>query len=98
MDGGWLEAELMAKAGANMVVVMGQAHEETIELVVKAGRDMGVKVMGDNMAMPDPVAGADASKNLVAITSFTTLVTTCAPCAVRAASMRPRLSIAYAKS
>ncbi len=58
MDGGWLEAELMAKAGANMVVVMGQAHEETIELVVKAGCDMGVKVMGDNMAMPDPVAGA----------------------------------------
>jgi 3-hexulose-6-phosphate synthase/6-phospho-3-hexuloisomerase len=41
-----------------MVVVMGQAHEETIELVVKAGRDYGVKVMGDNMAMPDPVDGA----------------------------------------
>ena len=58
MDGGWLEAEMMAKAGASMVVVMGQAHSETIELVVKAGRDFGVKVMGDNMAMPDPVAGA----------------------------------------
>ncbi len=29
MDGGWLEAELMAKAGATHVVVMGQAHEET---------------------------------------------------------------------
>ena len=64
MDGGWLEAELMAKAGANMVVVMGQAHEETIELVVKAGRDMGVKVMGDNMAMPDPVAGAKRLEEL----------------------------------
>ncbi len=58
MDGGWLEAELMAKAGASMVVVMGQAHTETVELVVKAGRDFGVKVMGDNMAMPDPVEGA----------------------------------------
>jgi len=58
MDGGWLEAELMAKAGASMVVVMGQAHQETIELVVKAGRDFGAKVMGDNMAMPDPVEGA----------------------------------------
>jgi 3-hexulose-6-phosphate synthase/6-phospho-3-hexuloisomerase len=54
----------MAKAGANMVVVMGQAHEETIELVVKAGRDMGVKVMGDNMAMPDPVAGAKRLEEL----------------------------------
>jgi 3-hexulose-6-phosphate synthase len=58
MDGGWLEAEMAAKAGANMVVVMGQAHEETIELVAKAGRDYGAKTMGDNMAMPDPVAGA----------------------------------------
>lgn len=58
MDGGWLEAELMAKAGATAVVVMGQAHAETVELVVKAGRDCHVKVMGDNMAMNDPVDGA----------------------------------------
>ncbi|MEW5979889.1 MAG: orotidine 5'-phosphate decarboxylase / HUMPS family protein [Acidobacteriota bacterium] len=58
MDGGWLEAQMMAKAGANMVVVMGQAHPETIEQVVKAGRDFGVKVMGDNLGMPDMVAGA----------------------------------------
>ncbi len=58
MDGGWLETEMMAKAGATLVVVMGQAHAETVELVVKAGRDFGVKVMGDNMAMADPVDGA----------------------------------------
>ena len=58
MDGGWLETELMAKAGATHVVVMGVAHQETIELVVQAGKDLGVKIMGDNMAMPDPVAGA----------------------------------------
>jgi 3-hexulose-6-phosphate synthase/6-phospho-3-hexuloisomerase len=58
MDGGWLEAELMARAGATHVVVMGVAHEETIELVARAGKDLGVQVMGDNMAMPDPVAGA----------------------------------------
>jgi 3-hexulose-6-phosphate synthase/6-phospho-3-hexuloisomerase len=58
MDGGGLEAELMFRAGANMVVVMGQAHEETVESVVKAGRDFGGKVMGDNMAMPDPATGA----------------------------------------
>lgn len=58
MDGGWLEAELMAKAGATHVVVMGVAHQETIEQVVKAGRDLGIEVMGDNMAMPDPVDGA----------------------------------------
>ncbi len=58
MDGGWLEAELMAKAGATHVVVMGQAHRETIELAVKAGSDLGIKVMGDNLGMPDPVEGA----------------------------------------
>jgi 3-hexulose-6-phosphate synthase/6-phospho-3-hexuloisomerase len=64
MDGGWLEAELMAKAGATMLVVMGQAHEETVELVVKAGREFGAKIMGDNMAMPDPVAGAKRLEEL----------------------------------
>lgn len=58
MDGGWLETEVMAEAGATHVVVMGRAHRETIELVVQAGADFGVKVMGDNLAMPDPVDGA----------------------------------------
>ncbi|MEZ4703472.1 MAG: orotidine 5'-phosphate decarboxylase / HUMPS family protein [Rhodothermales bacterium] len=64
MDGGWLEAELMAKAGATHVVVMGVAHAETIELVVKAGRDLGIEVMGDNMCMPDPVEGARILEDL----------------------------------
>src|SRR4028119_412187 len=41
MDGGWLEAELMAKAGATHVVVMERAHEHTIKEVVRAGRDFG---------------------------------------------------------
>lgn len=58
MDGGWLEAELMAKAGATHVVVMERAHEETIKVVVKAGADFGVKVMGDNLGAPDMVAAA----------------------------------------
>ncbi len=64
MDGGWLEAELMAKAGASLVVVMGQAHRETVELVVHAGRDFGVGVMGDNLGMPDMVAGAKLLEDL----------------------------------
>jgi 3-hexulose-6-phosphate synthase/6-phospho-3-hexuloisomerase len=58
MDGGFLEAEMMAKAGATHVVVMARAHDETITEVVRAGRDYGVKVMGDNMACEDMVAGA----------------------------------------
>jgi 3-hexulose-6-phosphate synthase/6-phospho-3-hexuloisomerase len=58
MDGGYLEAEMMAKAGATHVVVMARAHEETIKVVVQAGKDYGVKVMGDNLGCPDMVAGA----------------------------------------
>lgn len=53
MDGGYLEAEMMAKAGANIVVVMGRAHEATIRRVVDAGRDFGVKVMGDDLGAKD---------------------------------------------
>lgn len=64
MDGGWLEAELMAKAGATHVVVMARAHEETIRAVVKAGRDLGIGVMGDNMAWPDLVDGARRLEDL----------------------------------
>jgi 3-hexulose-6-phosphate synthase len=58
MDGGYLEAEMMAGAGATHVVVMARAHEETIKCVVNAGRDFGIKVMGDNLACPDMVEGA----------------------------------------
>jgi len=58
MDGGWQEAEVMAKAGATHVVVMAQAHEETVKQVVKAGRDFGIGVMGDNLGCPDMVAAA----------------------------------------
>jgi len=64
MDGGWLEAEMMAKAGAKHVVVMDRAHEETIKVVVKAGRDYGIQIMGDNLACPDMVAGAKHLEDL----------------------------------
>src|SRR4030067_1267671 len=53
MDGGYLEAEMMAKAGATHVVVMARAHEETIRCVVKAGKDFGVQVMGDKVVRED---------------------------------------------
>jgi 3-hexulose-6-phosphate synthase len=64
MDAGYLEAELMAQAGATHVVVMARAHEETIRCMVKAGRDCGVKVMGDNLGCPDMVAGAKQLEDL----------------------------------
>ena len=58
MDGGYLEAEMMAKAGADLVVVMGRAHEATIRAVVEAGRDYGCKVMGDDLGAEDKPANA----------------------------------------
>jgi len=64
MDGGYLEAEMMAKAGATHVVVMARAHEETIKCVVKAGLDYGVKVMGDNLGCPDMIAAAKQLEDL----------------------------------
>src|SRR5690349_12564909 len=64
MDGGWLEAEMMAKAGATHVVVMGRAHPETVKMVVRAGKDFGVKVMGDNLGAEDMVAAAKRLEDL----------------------------------
>ena len=58
MDGGYLEAEMMAKAGADFVVVMGRAHEATIRKVVEAGRDFNIRVMGDNLGAADRIACA----------------------------------------
>lgn len=64
MDGGYLEAEMMARAGASMVVVMGQAHPATIKMVVRAARDYDLKVMGDNLAAPDKAACARMMEEL----------------------------------
>lgn len=64
MDGGYLEAEMMAKAGATHVVVMARAHEETIKCVVKAGKDYGIGVMGDNLGYESMVDGAKRLEDL----------------------------------
>jgi 3-hexulose-6-phosphate synthase/6-phospho-3-hexuloisomerase len=64
MDGGYLEAEMMAKAGATHVVVMARAHAETIKCVVKAGADFGCKVMGDNMICESMIDGAKFLEDL----------------------------------
>src|SRR5262245_20445871 len=58
MDGGYLEAEMMAKAGADFVVVMGRAHEATIRRVVDAGRDFGIRAVGQSRAGDDRIACA----------------------------------------
>lgn len=64
MDGGYLEAEMMAKAGATHVVVMARAHPATIKAVVEAGEDYNVKVMGDNLGCRDKAGASLALQEL----------------------------------
>lgn len=59
MDAGYVEAEMMFRAGASFVVVMGQAHEHTIREAVRAARDFDRYVMGDVMLCPDKIAVAE---------------------------------------
>lgn len=56
MDGGYLEAEMMGDAGADAVIVMGRAHDATIDRVVEAGDVFGMLVMGDDLGATDRVA------------------------------------------
>lgn len=56
MDGGYNESKMYALAGADAVVVMGRAHDATVQRVVQAGADLGVLVMGDDLGAPDRVA------------------------------------------
>ena len=58
MDGGGLETEMMAQAGADVVVVMAVAHVATVRATVQMAGRYGIKVMGDIMAAPDKVAAA----------------------------------------
>lgn len=53
MDGAGLEAEMIFKAGANMTVVMGQAHDASIIEQVAMARRYGGQVMCDVMLCPD---------------------------------------------
>src|SRR5215210_4581838 len=64
MDGGYLETEMMAGAGATHVVVMARAHPATIKEVVRAGRDFGVKVMGDDLGAEDKPAACRMMQEL----------------------------------
>lgn len=64
MDAGYLEAEMMFRAGATHVVVMGVAHPATIANAVRAGRDYGGSVMGDVMCHPDKPACARMMQDL----------------------------------
>ena len=52
LNQGNAQAEMMFKAGATFVVVMGVAHENTIHEAVRAAKKLGGYVMGDVMLDP----------------------------------------------
>ena len=55
MDVGALEAEMAAKSGADVVVIMGVSSDSTISEAVLAAARYGAKVMVDLMGVSDPV-------------------------------------------
>ncbi len=58
MDAGYLETEMMARAGASFTVVMSRAHRGTVAGAVAAAKDYGIKVMADVMLEDDKPAAA----------------------------------------
>ncbi|UCF55883.1 MAG: DUF561 domain-containing protein, partial [Deltaproteobacteria bacterium] len=58
MDAGRIEVETAAKAGANIVDVLGAASDATIRECVQAGKNYGAKIVVDLIAVKDPVSRA----------------------------------------
>lgn len=58
MDAGRIEVECAAKAGANLVDVLGAASDATIAECIQAGKNYGAKIVVDLISVPDPVTRA----------------------------------------
>ncbi len=56
MDTGAFEVEIAAKAGADLVTVLGTADDDTIAEAVRGGEKYGAEVVVDLLNVPDPVA------------------------------------------
>ena len=55
MDVGSLEVEIVAKAGADIITVLGLSDDSTIEEAVSAARKYGTEIMVDMINVPDKV-------------------------------------------
>lgn len=64
MDTGAFEVEIAAKAGADVVTVLGASDDDTIADAVRAGEKYGAAIMVDLLAVPDKVARARRAKEL----------------------------------
>jgi len=58
MDAGRVEVEAAAKAGANIVDVLGAASDATIRECIQAGKNYGARIVVDLIAVKDPVSRA----------------------------------------
>jgi len=58
MDAGRIEVESAAKAGANVVDVLGAASDATIAECIQAGKNYGARIVVDLISVPDPVGRA----------------------------------------
>ncbi len=64
MDTGAFEVEIAAKAGADVIGILGAASDETFEEAVKAARKYGAKVYMDLIGVSDKVARAKDAERL----------------------------------
>ena len=55
LDAGWLETEIAARNGADIVSVSALAHNKTIIDAVMCARNFGIRIMADLMQVPAPV-------------------------------------------
>jgi len=64
MDVGGLETEMAAKAGADVITVLGVSDNGTIEEAVRAGRNFGARIMVDMIGVDDKVERAKEVEKL----------------------------------
>ena len=64
MDTGSFEVEIAAKAGADLVTVLGASDDDTIADAVRGGEKYGAQIVVDLIAVPDPVARAKRAQEL----------------------------------
>lgn len=64
MDTGYLETEMAAKAGADIVQVLGAAPDDTIKEAIKAGKDFNVKICCDLIGIKNPIERAKGFEDM----------------------------------
>ena len=57
-DTGAMEVEMAAKAGADIVVVLGSADDSTVLEALRAAKKYGARIMADLISSPEPVSRA----------------------------------------